>query len=286
MKSIVSFKKAATRVEDYLAAAGIQLKHAQALEVVARVEGAKSWNVLQSQAETSGDAEQSGQDLLAHIRKEADAAARGSNPGDFSARIASVHRSLKQHEDRVGDSAPCVQVEYDPEFFGGSYSSVGNTVAIPLNLVDLAGGSVETAFEAFTGLSSQNIVFYTLDEVVDAEGELATGSEVAVEPAALHPVMWLSKGRPMTEKELEAHTGNSERYIDVVVDVSWGLLGAIGDLNDEVSERITGSSVALVDIGYSNYFPSDEERRRYGEPDPRSVWIRVTAGWEPDTRFG
>lgn len=283
MKTIVSFKKAATRVEDYLAAAGIQLKHTQALEVVARVEGAKSWNVLQSQAGTSGEAEQGDQYLLARIREEADAAAQGSNPGDFSARIASVHRSLKQHEDRVGDSAPCVEVEYDPEFFGGSYSKVGDTVAVPLSLVDLAGGSVEAAFEVFTGLAAQHMVYYTLDEVVGAdEGDGLTG----VADATTVPVMWISKGRPMTEDELEAHTGNNERYIDVVVDVSWDLLGAIDDLNDEVSERITGSSVALVDIGYANHFPSDQERKLYGEPDPRSVWIRVTAGWEPDTQFG
>lgn len=286
MKSIVSFKKAATRVEDYLAAAGIQLKHAQALEVVARVEGAKSWNVLQSQADQSRGLEQDNQELLDLIQQEADDASQGSSPGDFSARVASVHRSLKRHEARVGDSAPCVQVEYDPEFFGGNYSSVGSTIAVPLNLVDLAGGSVESAFEVFTGLSSRHIVYYTLDEVVDPEGEPLAGVGEADEPVSPNPVMWIGKDRPMTEEELEAHTGNNERYIDVVVDVSWDLLGAIDDLNDEVSERITGSSVALVDIGYANYFPSDKERELYGEPDPRSVWIRVTAGWEPDTQFG
>lgn len=46
--SIKSVKKTARIVEEYLNSIGRPVKHAQALEIVARVHGAKNWNIFQA----------------------------------------------------------------------------------------------------------------------------------------------------------------------------------------------------------------------------------------------
>jgi hypothetical protein len=173
----LDFKKAARTVEKQLEALGVgQLNHTHALELVARIEGVKSWNVLTK-----------------HLA---------------------------------------------PDTESGMYEGV-NPVGGP-------------------------------------EGPTPPDSG-----ADSLPLMWVCEDRPLSEAELQAHTDNGERYVKVVLAVNWDLLGDIEGLNDEVSERITGSSCDLEDIGYQNHFPTDKERQQFGEPDPRTVWIEVNAGWSP-----
>ncbi len=74
----------------------------------------------------------------------------------------------------------CVQVEFDPEYFGGNYAKVGDFVHIPLALIDEIKESkglnddqaIQAAFEKVTGLNRPNIIHYSFneDELVDQEG--------------------------------------------------------------------------------------------------------------------
>lgn len=291
----VNFKKAARSVEKQLEALGVgQLHHTLALELVARIESVKSWNVLQKHLApnpTSGtDAEAQSERALALVTWAALAAVQdapvgfGEQAQATEVRAAAVYKTLQALESEIGSSTQCVNVEYDVEFCGGSYSGVGSFIAVPLVLVDLSKGSVEPAFTLLTGLHAQHIVHYTLDEVVNQVGdpfeELEDRAPLDSEADSL-PLMWIRKDRPLSEAELQAHTGDGERYAKVVLDVNWDLLGDIDALNDEVSERITGASCGLEDIGYQNHFPTDKERQQFGEPEPHTIWIEVTANWSP-----
>ena len=287
MKSVDQFKKAAGRVEDYLLAAGIKIKHTQALEVVARAEGAKSWNVLQHNAEASGAAEAPLYDPREVLEQVMQEAWQNGKIGSVDKRAEAIRSALAKQEGLIGSSATCVNVEYDPTFYGGDYSAVGSFVAVPLALIQLAG-NLEYAFEILTGLTNRNIVHYSFDELVNPEGEpLAEANGDKPEDCGIpaadagRPLMWLGQDRPLTKDELDQHTKMGEYYVHVVVDVDWDLLGDTDALNDEVSERITGSSGDLQDIRYENYFPTDAERQQYGNPGKREVWIHVHAAWDP-----
>lgn len=58
-----------------------------------------------------------------------------------------------------------IQVEYDPQYEGGSYSSVGQFVLIPSGTKD-----IERVFERKTKLSRRRIVHYSPDELYDKNG--------------------------------------------------------------------------------------------------------------------
>lgn len=94
------------------------------------------------------------------------------------------------------------------------------------------------------------------------------------------------KGKPqLTEAELERYSEGNEEKLDVVLDVPWDYLGGTSDevdqLNDYVSERITGSIADLVDIGYEVYHMTDAERQVHGAPDKHTIMLRVMGYWEP-----
>jgi hypothetical protein len=61
-----------------------------------------------------------------------------------------------------------VRVEYDPDYYGGNYTGVGSFALIPLADLELG---IEEAFEKQTKLNRQHIIHYSLDEVVDENGE-------------------------------------------------------------------------------------------------------------------
>lgn len=58
-----------------------------------------------------------------------------------------------------------IHVEYDPEYSGGNYNKVGQFAHIPAESQD-----IEATFEKQTGLSRNCIIFYTLDEEYDENG--------------------------------------------------------------------------------------------------------------------
>ena len=60
------------------------------------------------------------------------------------------------------------EVEFDLEYTGGDYSGVGDTVLIPVCNED----DIEESFEKQTGHSRIHVIYYTLDEVYDEDGEL------------------------------------------------------------------------------------------------------------------
>lgn len=67
-------------------------------------------------------------------------------------------------------SEPHAQIEFDLDFYGGDYSSVGHFVYIPHSAFDDDAG-IELAFEKQTGLPRRCIIHYCLDDVYTADGE-------------------------------------------------------------------------------------------------------------------
>ena len=93
------------------------------------------------------------------------------------------------------------KVEFDPSFFGGSYSSQGNFVLVPEYLVDELG--MDKAFEKTTGHVAANIVHYSEDDRFNALGEfLLDMEEVPTVEVAPEPVVELAP-EPVVELEPE-----------------------------------------------------------------------------------
>jgi len=61
-----------------------------------------------------------------------------------------------------------IQVEYDLNYAGGNYSSVGQFAYIPKELADETG--VEEAFRQTTGHDPVHIIHYSEDELYTADG--------------------------------------------------------------------------------------------------------------------
>jgi hypothetical protein len=63
-----------------------------------------------------------------------------------------------------------VKVEYDRNYFGGDYSSVGEFVLIPVDEIQKTPNGVERAFEKRTNLNRLHIIHYSEDELYDSDG--------------------------------------------------------------------------------------------------------------------
>lgn len=79
---------------------------------------------------------------------------------------------------------PHVQVEFDTNFYGGSYSGRGEHVYVPEALIDLMGDDVAAAFAKLTRIDAVHMVGYTGDQRFDADGEAFGEFEVAAETCA------------------------------------------------------------------------------------------------------
>lgn len=79
---------------------------------------------------------------------------------------------------------PHVQVEFDPNFYGGNYAGMGDHVYVPEALVDLMDGDVGAAFAKFTRIDAVHMVGYTSDQRFDADGEPFGELELAAETCA------------------------------------------------------------------------------------------------------
>jgi hypothetical protein len=76
----------------------------------------------------------------------------------------------------------CVRVEYDPAYWGGDYSGVGQFIHVPHVLVDRCpmdskegdgdddDRRLRTAFGLLTGLAWCHVIHYTWDDVYDQDG--------------------------------------------------------------------------------------------------------------------
>lgn len=84
-----------------------------------------------------------------------------------------------------------IRVEYDPLYTGGDYAGVGESVLIPLSLIEEfskqdpdGNDGVHLAFTKVTKLDGMHIVHYSLDEHYNQDGELiGQGAEDADDPA-------------------------------------------------------------------------------------------------------
>jgi hypothetical protein len=63
------------------------------------------------------------------------------------------------------------RVEYDANFSGGDYNGVGDFMLVSSNVIDQEGG-VEAAFSQKTGLPSDCIIHFTVDELYDINGNV------------------------------------------------------------------------------------------------------------------
>lgn len=79
---------------------------------------------------------------------------------------------------------PHVCVEYDMNFYGGNYSSVGENVYVPESLIDLMDGDVAAAFAKFTRIDAVHMVSYVSDQRFDGNGEPFEELEHATEHCA------------------------------------------------------------------------------------------------------
>lgn len=64
------------------------------------------------------------------------------------------------------DNVDCAKVEFDPKFFGGDYTDVGDFIYVPDGLF----GGIEGAFVAMTELDQRNIVSYNGSERYTIDG--------------------------------------------------------------------------------------------------------------------
>jgi len=76
----------------------------------------------------------------------------------------------------IQERKPHILVEYDTTYTGGEYSGTGQTVLIPLDLIDTIEkeGSDEPVHEAFqklTHMDPMHIVSYSPDEIYNKHGE-------------------------------------------------------------------------------------------------------------------
>lgn len=76
-----------------------------------------------------------------------------------------------------------VKVEYDPDFTGGDYSGTGDFLLVSHASVDQPGG-IERAFSEKSGLPSECIVHYTVDELYAENGDRIEDPEP---DAGFHP---------------------------------------------------------------------------------------------------
>jgi len=76
----------------------------------------------------------------------------------------------------LSERKPHIQVEYDTTYTGGEYSGTGETVLIPLDLIEAfekegSDEPVDAAFRKLTHMDSMHIVSYSLDELYNEHGE-------------------------------------------------------------------------------------------------------------------
>ncbi|MBY0240066.1 MAG: hypothetical protein K2X55_12195 [Burkholderiaceae bacterium] len=79
---------------------------------------------------------------------------------------------------------PHVCVEYDMNFYGGNYSSIGKHVYVPEALVDLVDGNVAAAFSKFTRIDAVHMVSYVGDQRFGGDGDPLEEIEYATESFA------------------------------------------------------------------------------------------------------
>lgn len=72
------------------------------------------------------------------------------------------------HSDHSDHRHHYIRVEYDPSYYGGDYSGVGEFMLIPYDIVD--DSNIGGIFEEFTGHSCNSIIHYTFDDLYDVEG--------------------------------------------------------------------------------------------------------------------
>lgn len=77
-----------------------------------------------------------------------------------------------------------IKVEYDANFSGGDYNGVGSFALVSSDVINLEGG-VEAAFSHKTGLPSDCIIHFTVDELYDTNGNLLDDSTLSVLPPGL-----------------------------------------------------------------------------------------------------
>lgn len=94
-------------------------------------------------------------------------------------------------------------------------------------------------------------------------------------PAPL--VLALGQG-PLPRERLKAITNDSQHYLDVVLQVEMDmLLDGLDAFLDTLSERITGSTADLEDIGYEAA-PMELE---LDQPQQNHIWLRIVGNWQP-----
>lgn len=79
---------------------------------------------------------------------------------------------------------PHVRIEFDMDYYGGDYTSVGQHAYVPEALIDLLGGDVAAALAKFKRIDPVHMVGYSGDERFDADGEPLEEFEVAAERCA------------------------------------------------------------------------------------------------------
>lgn len=65
-----------------------------------------------------------------------------------------------------------IRVEYDLDYSGGNYTSVGEFALIPVDELGPNGSGLKKAFEKHTGHNPQHIIHYSMDELYDADDNL------------------------------------------------------------------------------------------------------------------
>lgn len=92
--------------------------------------------------------------------------------------------------------------------------------------------------------------------------------------------LFLQKG-PLSGQELEHITDSGQYPVDVAIPLSlWDMVcNDLEWLNDEASERITGSICDLEDLGYERADAPED----LGALPAEQVWVRVNAQWSPSS---
>jgi len=88
----------------------------------------------------------------------------------------------------------------------------------------------------------------------------------------------LRDAKPLSADELARITDNGAHYVDIVLQVDMNeLLHGLDSFCDHLSERVTGSTADLEDIGYEAA-PADLELPK---PSQNHIWLQVIASWVP-----
>jgi len=72
----------------------------------------------------------------------------------------------------MNENEPHIQVEWDPDYYGGDYGGVGSFTYIPVTDLDsLDEDTICEAFEEEEGVDRQRIIHYSTDELYTAAGD-------------------------------------------------------------------------------------------------------------------